>query len=258
MLCTTKHLIKFNMNKIIYLLLLILTVSCGISEDCFKGNGNSVTQTYPFTDFTKVKVYAGVGLVVKEGPEYEVKIVTSEHIIDDIEVTLQDNMLVVKDNSSCNLARNYGLTKVYITAPNLEEIHSKTEQNIESDGVLHYGLLRLFAMGEDGDGAGTGDYYVNIESAGQVVVESNMMANFYISGSAGEMLLNFYFGDGRFYGGNFEAETIKFYHRGSNDMIVKPMQRIEGQIVATGNVILKNTPPEVEVEELYTGHLIYE
>ncbi|AWM13663.1 DUF2807 domain-containing protein [Flavobacterium sediminis] len=245
------------MKKILFLVLLTITVSCGISEDCFKGNGNTVTQTFPYDNFTKVKVYSGVGLVIKEGSEYEVKIETSENIIDDIEVSLQGDLLVVKDNSSCNLARDYGLTKVYVTAPNLEEIHSKTEQDIRSEGVLHYGLFRLFSIGEDGDGSGTGDYYINIASTGQFVIESNTVTNFYINGTAGELLLNFYFGDGRFNGENFEVQTIKFYQRGSNDMIVKPIQRIEGQIVSTGNVILKHTPPEIEVEELYTGHLIY-
>lgn len=232
--------------------------SCGISEDCFKGNGNSVTQLFPLEGFTKVKVYDGVGLVIKEGPNYEVKIVTNDKIIDNIDVAMQGDMLVVKDNSTCNIARDYGQTVVYVTAPNLEEIHSKTEQDIKSDGVLHYGLLRLFAIDDDGDGAATGNYYINLESSGQFVVESNTVTNFYINGITREMLLNFYFGGGRFYGENFEVETIKFYHRGSNDMIVKPMQRIQGQIVATGNIILKNIPSQIEVEELYTGHLEYE
>ncbi|MDP5096116.1 MAG: DUF2807 domain-containing protein, partial [Flavobacterium sp.] len=59
--------------------------SCGISEDCFKGNGNQITKTYPFEGFTKIKVYSGVGLVVKEGINYEVKINTSDNIIDDID-----------------------------------------------------------------------------------------------------------------------------------------------------------------------------
>jgi hypothetical protein len=89
---------------------LILVTSCGISEDCFKGNGNRITQTFPFEGFSKIKVYDGVGLVVKEGPNYEVKIKTSENIIDNLDVKLEGNMLVIKDNSSCNIARDYGQT----------------------------------------------------------------------------------------------------------------------------------------------------
>jgi disulfide oxidoreductase YuzD len=71
------------------------------------------------------------------------------------------------------------------------------------------------------------------------------------------MLLNFYFGNGRFYGQNLQSENIKVYHRGSNDMFVYPVQKIEGTIFATGNVILQNVPPLVNVDEVYTGRVIY-
>ena len=40
-------------------------------------------------------------------------------------------------------------------------------------------------------------------------------------------------------------------------MIVKPIQAIEGTIYATGDVILKNVPPIINVEEDFTGRLIY-
>lgn len=253
------------MKNYLYILLLLLTASCGISEDCFKGNGSEKTLIFPYDNFTKVKVYSGVGLVVKEGPEYEVKIETRDNIKDNIEVTLQGEMLIVKDNSTCNIARDYGVTTVYVTVPDGSvhpliqalELHSKTEQQVLSEGVLHSPIVRLFSIGDDGDGSGSSNFYINLETTGQLVVETNTISNFFINGFCKDALLNFYFGDTRFNGENFEVETIKVFQRGSNDMIVKPIQRIEGQILSTGNVILKNNPPEVEVEEFYTGRLIY-
>lgn len=253
----------YNMRKfvlhIVTFCCLILITSCGISEDCFKGNGNQITQTFPLDNFSKIKVYDGVGLVVKEGPSYEVKVKTSENIIDEIEVKLEGNMLVVRDNSSCNIARDYGQTTVYVTIlpliPELE-LHCKTEQKIQSEGVLHSPIIRLFSIGDDGDGAGTGDFHLAIDN-GQFVVESNNVSNFYINGHCEEMLLNFYFGNGRFYGENLQVENIKVYHRGSNDMMVYPVQKIEGTIFATGNVVLENVPPIIDVEEVFRGRVIY-
>jgi len=236
--------------------LLAIVTSCGISEDCFKGNGTQITQSFPLENFTKIKVYDGVGLIVKEGPNYEVKIKTSDKIIDDIAVRIEGDMLVIKDNSTCNIARNYGQTTVYVTAPNIIELHSKTDQDIKSNGVLHYPILRLFSM-DLSDGAGTGDFYIQIENTSQIVIESNNVSNYYISGNTSEMILNFYFGNGRFYGQNLDATTVNIFHRGSNDMIVRPIQKIQGVICATGNVILKNIPPEILVDELFTGKLIY-
>lgn len=257
----------YNMRKsvlnIIIFCGLFLVTSCGISEDCFKGNGTQITQTFPLENFSKIKVYDGVGLVVKEGPSYEVKVKTSDNIIDNIDVKLEGNMLVVKDNSSCNIARDYGQTTVYVTVPDGTvlpliqelELHCKTEQKIQSDGVLHSPIIRLFSI-DVSDGAGTGDFYITVDN-GQLVVENNNVSNFYITGHSNEMLLNFYFGNGRFYGEQLHAEIIKIYQRGSNDMFVYPVQKIEGTIFATGNVILKNVPLIVNVEEVYTGRVIY-
>ena len=40
-------------------------------------------------------------------------------------------------------------------------------------------------------------------------------------------------------------------------MMVFTIQKIEGTIFATGNVILQNVPPLVNVDEVYTGRVIY-
>lgn len=256
------------MRKIILYIIpvcfLILATSCGISEDCFKGNGNQITRTFPLDSFSTIKVYDGVGLVVKEGPNYEVKITTSDHIIDDLDIKRNGKMLIVQDNSTCNIARDYGQTTVFVTIPDGTilpliqelELHCKTEQKIQSEGVLHSPIIRLFSIGDDGDGAGTGDFHLAIDN-GQFVVESNNVSNFYINGHCNEMLLNFYFGNGRFYGENLQVENIKVYHRGSNDMMVFPVQKIEGTIFATGNVVLENVPPIIDVEEVFRGRVIY-
>lgn len=252
------------MKKTFYIFLVLAITSCGISEDCFKGNGNSVTQLFPFEGFTKVKVYDGVGLVIEEGPNYEVKVVTNDKILENIAVSMQGNMLVVKDNSTCNIARGFGQTVVYVTVPDGSvlpliqelELHSKTEQKTQSVGILHSPIVRLFSIEDDGDGSGTGDFNIQVTN-GQLVVESNSVSNFYVSGECEEALLNFYFGNGMFSGKDLYAENIKIFQRGSNDMIVFPVAKIEGTIFSTGNVILKNLPPVVDVEEVFTGRVIY-
>ncbi|WP_130734813.1 head GIN domain-containing protein [Flavobacterium sp. J27] len=245
------------------IILLLIVSSCGISEDCFKGNGNQIIQSFPLEGFHKIEVHDGVALLVKEGPEYEVKIETRDNILNNIEVKLENDMLIIKDNSTCNLTRDYGLTKAIITIPNginlpiipELELHSKTEQNISSEGPIHSPIVRLFSLDES-DASGTGDFYLEIENT-QVVIESNTVSNFFISGLSEQMLLNFYYGNGRFHGENLSVKNINIFQRGSNDMIVKPIEKIEGTIYATGNVILKHIPPLINVEEKYTGRLIY-
>lgn len=248
------------MKKLFIVLSLVLVLtSCEKPSECIESTGDMVTRTIPVNPFTRIKVYRGIALVITQGPEYKVEVQSGSNLIDNIEVTQIDNQLVLKDNTKCNWLREYGQTTVYITAPNLEEIYSKTERNISSNGVLTYPILRLFALDKDGDGedgAGTGDFFINVNN-GQLVIENNNVSRYFISGTTSEALLNLYAGDGRIDAQNLTAQTIKVYHRGSNDMIVRPIQIITGKMLSTGNIILKNNPPVVDVQQLYQGHVIY-
>lgn len=231
--------------------------SCGLSEDCFKGNGTPIIQTFPFENFTKIKVHDGIGLVVKEGPNYEVKIAAPRSILDNIEVKLAGNMLEVKDRSTCNIARDYGQTVVYVTTPFLEEIHSKTEQDILSDGVLTFPELKLYSV-DISDGAGTGDFRLKLDTQ-LLYIESNNVSNFYVSGQTNQLIVFFSWGNGIFNGGSLIADHINVYHRGSNDIALYPTQSVSGDIFSTGNVVLKNRsilPPNVI--QHFTGRLIIE
>lgn len=234
---------------------LILVTGCGLSEDCFKGNGTPKIQTFPLENFTKIKVYEGIGLVIKEGPIYEVKVKTADNILDNLEVKLERDMLVIKDNSTCNLARDYGQTVVYVTTPLLEEIHSKTEQEIISDGVLTFPELRLYSL-DINDGAGTGDFILTMNNL-YVLVESNSASNFFISGQTNYLDVLFTWGNGRFIANELRVNNIVYlFHRGSNDMIFKTPSVFNGKLFSTGNLLLKEAPQEMNVQQLFTGRVI--
>jgi len=117
----------------------------------------------------------------------------------------------------------------------------------------------LFSLDTDGDGlegAGTGDFLINVNN-NQLVIQSNNVSRFYISGTTTQGLFEFYAGDSRIEAQNLTAQDIIVFHRGSNDMIVKPINSITGKMVSTGNIVLKNNPPLVDVQQLYQGQVIY-
>lgn len=237
----------------------LMLVSCEKPSDCFETTGSIVSRTYEVTNsFTKIYVYKGVGLVVKEGTEYKVEVITGDNLLDNISVEFRDDALFLKDNSTCNWTRSYGQIKVYVTTPHLAslDINSTTEQDIVSDGVLDHDILRLVSI-DLGAGAGTNDFHFQVNNL-QTVIENNNVSRYYMSGQTNEILLNFYDGHGRFEGENLIAKSIKVFHRGSNDMVVHPTESITGKMVSTGNVVLKNVPPIVNIEALYQGHVIYQ
>lgn len=253
------------MKKHILLLFLVLQMmSCGVSEDCFKGNGGAVEATYSFTGFTKIKVYDGVGLVIKEGADYEVKVKTTATILPHIKITNENGFLAIKDASTCNLVRDYGATTVYVTIPDGTylplppelELHSKTDKTIASEGVLHSNIIRLFSI-DLSDGAGTGDFKLEVAND-QLVVESNNVSNFYLRGECKTLDIFFSWGDGIFAGQDLKIkEHVSLNHRGSNDMILYPKGTIYGNLYGPGDVILKNEPIlPINVIQHFTGRLI--
>lgn len=248
------------MRKIFILLsFLLVFISCEKPSECYESTGDMVTRLIPVNPFTRIKVYPGIAVVITQGPVYEVEIKSGSNLIDNVSVTQNDNQLVLTDNTTCNWLREYGQTTVYITTPNLEEIYSKTDKNISSNGVLTFPIIKIYALDKNGDGeeaAGTGDFYLAINN-NQLVIENNNVSRYFISGTTNSALFNFWAGDGRIDATDLTIQNINVYHRGSNDMIVRPIQSITGKMVSTGDVILKNNPPIVDVQQLYQGHVIY-
>ena len=248
------------MKKIIYVLTLILIVACNSEDagDCFQTTGNIIQQEVAVNTFEKILVNRDIELIVKEGPEYKVLIETGKNLLNDVEAKVVSNALQLTDNNSCNYVREYGITKIYVTAPNLTEIRSSTQYDISSDGILNYSNLSLLSEDFGAPESFTiGDFRLEI-NATRLNVVANNISSFYISGITENIFIGFYSGAGRFQGENLIVQNIDVYHRGSNDMIVNPQQSLTGELRGTGNLISINHPPLVEVEQFYIGELIFQ
>lgn len=248
------------MKKFSLLIVLFWIVNaCEKPSDCVESTGTIITKEVEVQAFKKIKVYRGIEVVITQGLEHKVEIVAGENFIGNVQVIQNGDQLIFKDDSSCNWVRSYGTTKILVTTPTLEEVYSKTDRNISSNGVLTFPYISFISMDKDGDGesgAGTGDFIINVNND-YLNIANNNVSRFYLSGQTNTADFNFYFGDGRIEAENLTAQFIKVYHRGSNDMIVRPIQSITGTMNSTGNIILKNVPPIVNVAELYQGNVIY-
>jgi hypothetical protein len=240
--------------------MLFSVVSCAGLDDCVKSSGPIATKSIDLEGqtFSKIIVNRGIALVVAQGSEYSVTVKAGQNLVDDIQVSIENQMLTVKDNTSCNWTREYGQTTVYITAPDLTHIHSKTELEITSVGVLSFPHLRLYAMDIlDGyKGVGNGDFRLEVNCP-NLTIENNDLSRYYIRGSVQNLWVNFYEWGGIFYGQELVANAIQVYHRGSNDMYLHPVESITGSIYNLGNIYCSPRPPIVNVQEYYRGRIIF-
>ncbi|TVZ58767.1 putative autotransporter adhesin-like protein [Flavobacteriaceae bacterium MAR_2010_105] len=248
------------MKKLIYILTLVLLLACNGENvpDCFQNAGKIIQQEVTVDTFDKITVFERIELIVTDAPTQQVTIETGTYLLNDIDVKVEDGRLVLINNNACNLTRDYGITKVYVSAPNLTEIRNSSGLTMRSNGVLNYPSLLLIS--EDFSSPGVthtdGDFNVQVNCDRLRIVVNNL-SNIFISGTVTDLMVGFYSGNVRFEGANLIAQNIDIFQRSSNDMIVNPQQSLTGQIRGTGDVLSLNRPPVVDVEEFYTGKLLF-
>jgi len=109
----------------------------------------------------------------------------------------------------------------------------------------------------------TGDFYnvglfdVTVNTVNLRVTINNLTTTT-VTGTVENLNLGFFSGDGRFEGRNLTAQNVTIFHRGSNDIIVNPQMSLTANLVSTGDVIVVNTPATLDIQEQFTGRVIFE
>ncbi len=246
-----------------YLILLFgfLILSCDSDKglNCFQSPGEAVSIAYTVDTFSKIVVEERLQLILKQGAEQKVVLETGENLVNDIEISVSDGVLTLFNDNGCNLVRDYNISKVYVTTPDLTEIRNASGYEVQSEGVLTFNALTLTSEDvEEGDfNHKDGDFRLELD-VNTLNITANGLSNFFLSGKAENANLEFLEGDIRFEGADLEIQNLDVYHRGTNKVIVNPIQSLRGKVLSTGDLISVNRPPIVEVEETYTGRLIFQ
>ena len=246
------------MRRIIYTLL-FMCFACNSEDanDCFQTAGYIIQEEVMVSSFERILVNRDIELIVIEAEEYKVTIETGENLLNDVKAEVIGNRLVLTDDNTCNFVRDYGITKVYVEAPNITEIRNSSQYEVSSQGVLSYPNLSLVSEDFNESVAFTvGDFRLTVNNQ-SLNISSNNISSFFIDGSTEELFVGFFSGSGRFEGANLIAQDVEINHRGSNDMILNPIQSLTGILRGTGDAIAVNEPPFVDVERIYTGQLIF-
>lgn len=245
------------MKFYLYIILFGLILGCDSEEgsDCFKKQGNQITEVIPVENFSKINISKGIELIVKEAEEQTVMVTAGKNLINDINFEVINGELFVTDKNGCDMFRNVSIAKVYVSTPILEKIYSSSQFSIHSDGVLRFPDLTLESgiMSEDSPSS---VFELEIDNE-KLTINENVSSVFKIKGNTNFLSVNFFGSSGRLEAGNLIAKEIYVFHRSTNDMIVYPTEKIWGTLYSTGNLVLKNVPPIVEVKQLYTGHIVF-
>lgn len=244
-----------------YLFILVLFWSCNSENglNCFQQAGDIVQQEFEVQTFEKIIVRERTQLILSPGPVQKVVVESGSNLMTDIVVAVINNTLSVVNGNGCNLVRDYGITKVFVTSPNIKEIRNSSGLEVQSDGILNYPSLVLISDDPDENDQFhiDGDFRLEL-AVGNLEIIGTGISNFFLSGTANTAKLEIFNGDGRVEAADLEIGDLTIFHRGTQKMIVNPINSIVGEIRGLGDVIAVNEPAIVDVEEFYTGRLIFE
>ncbi len=226
--------------------------------DCFQNAGDIVRNEVVLPTFQKITVFEGVELILEQGTQQRVEIETGENLLNEVTAEVEGDRLILRNGNNCNLFREYGITRVFVTSPDINEVRSSTGWPIRSGNTLQYETLSLVSESFNNPETETTDGSFDLEvDVQQLQLVANGIAYFRLRGSVGRFTATIAAGDSRIEAEELEAGEVVINHRGSNDMLVAPREILRGVIRGTGDVLSFNRPDSVDVEELFRGRLIF-
>lgn len=244
------------MRNVFILFCIISFLSCDSDSgsDCFKKQGEFTSEIRLTEDFNRISISEGVELWVEEADEYQVRVEIGKNLMDAIYTEVLDGELIIENDNRCSMLRNYHPAKIYVKTPDLKKIYSASDYSLHAVGVLRFPVLTL----ESGIKTKTASSVFEMEIENQkLIVNDNISSVFKIKGETEDLEVNFWGSNGRLEAENLKANKVNVYHRSSNDMIVFPIEEIRGQLLSTGDLVLKNMPDTIDIEQIYTGQVIY-
>jgi Putative auto-transporter adhesin, head GIN domain len=241
------------MRYVLVISLLLILAGCNSAGvGCFKPAGALETVTYDLPDFTTIEVNSNIEVRLSMSARNRVALTAGSNLVPGIKVEVIDGVLYLDNLNTCNWTRDYVNPVIEISNPGINKIVQYGYGSIISTDSLAYEKLILECDG------GSGDFKLMVD-VGSLVVVTNNVANFYISGVAEKLAVGIYYSDGIFYGENLVAKNCSITHRGSNTIHLNLTGQLTGGIYSFGDVIAhKQMPLSVDIEETGTGRFIYE
>lgn len=248
-------------KRLIYSVLFFLLLSCNSESgwDCIQTNGDIVIEEVVLGDFSKIIVLGKTQLIIKHAEAQKIEIETGENLRSEISISVVEDRLVIANDNTCDFVRANAITKVYVSSPMITEIRNASSFPVVSNGVLSFQQLNLFSddVGDGTDYLTTGGWDLTLDVQ-QLSVTTNGFTRFELDGKAQNAFYGLFAGHATIEAFELVTQNVSFFHRSSGDIKIHPVQSISGTIYSIGNVIANNQPPEIDVEVLFEGQLIFE
>ena len=255
-----KIVVKYIHLILVCCLITSLFFSCNAEDanDCFQTEGSRIQEEITLASFNKIRLEDGVSMTIKQGDVQKVVLETGENLRSDVVVNVEDDgTLVARDTNGCNLIRDYNVTHITVTSPNIVDIINGSSFDIRSEGVLNYPNLRLRSLVIIGfDLKKNGNFYLDLDTESLQII-ANGSSVFYLDGQAEDLRVVFSDEIPRLEARDFIVQNAEIRHVSANEIHVNPQQSLKADLSSSGNLFSYNRPATIEITELYRGRVIF-
>lgn len=222
-------------KKYLLFVLIIFIFSCKKENlcDCFKGNGNTISEIRDIKGFDRIVTEDNINLFISEDSTFEVKIETGDNLIKLISTVVTDGELRIKNNNKCNFVRNKKDVNVYVRLPVIKYITSEGYGKIESLDTLTSPVFDIRTKGP-------GDIQLKVNNS---KVISHMFGNgdIYLSGNTNEHACHIV-GQGFANCSDLRTNYTWIYSKTSGNVYVNAKDLLQVILESSGNIYYSGNP----------------
>jgi len=237
----TRYLLAFLCSSFLF-------VQCR-KPGCLESSGVITITERAIPPFQQIHLYNDINLILTQGFEESIKVEAGQNIQPNIETTVKEGKLTIRNTGSCDWIRNPNeKITVHVTIATLKRLvydgsGSVTSTNtIQADTILIYSDL----------GAGDIDLHLNAKHATVHLQGQNADVTLHGKSNYCYTLIH---PRNSVYLSDFEVKRMDLVYVGVRDAIINVTEAINGVITHTGNVYYKGTP-SINVNYYSSGRLI--
>lgn len=255
-------------SKTIFLIALVPLVlgSCGGEKwPCINGSGPVITEIRTETGFTAVNSEIEATIHITQGPEFEVKLMAQQNVLDNIEINVSGGELEIESDHCIN---NSEPVMIYITLPFITSLSMSGSGDLITQNKITSPSISFDISGSGSlttiDSVITDFLDLNISGSGDMdfigkatVVEADISGSGNISMFGSGSDLNFDIsGSGELHAFYFPVFDADLTVSGSGNVETNVSTDMYVRISGSGNIFYKGTPA-VTAEISGSGELIH-
>lgn len=223
--------------------------SCG-KNDCLKSAGKQTKEVRELEAFKQVEIYNVFNVYLKSDTVNQVTIEAGENLLENIETSVVDGVLTIRDQNTCDFVKGYAPKNLYISVDTLSEVIIHDGVRLYTIDTLEFNTLKIKFLSQ----IGYCDLLLNGYSFQLQVWYAS--GDFKLGGKAKYSYLDceeLAF----FYAEELETDFCNVFQNSMGDCYVKTNGELKVQIEDSGNIYYSGVPSEIIMADTSgTGKLI--